>query len=100
LKIEYFKSRTFNRYLFKLITKLIKMKNSETYYMKDAQYYLPTKKGNPQLFFRIENIKINDGSVYKCLQYLSTCGGGWMGSSKNPNYKDFIKNKLIKIEKK
>jgi len=37
-----------------------------------AQYYLPKKDGKtPQLYYRIENIKYNDGTNKDVLEYLS-----------------------------
>ena len=64
---------------------------------RGAQYFMPMKDGiTPQLFYRFENIKYNDGTIAPRLQYLSTCGGGWMGSMENDE-KSFVKNKLVKI---
>ena len=62
-----------------------------------AQFYQPMKDGvTPQLYYRYKDIKYNDGTTEPRLQYLSTCGGGWMGSmEKNPE--EFVKNKLVKI---
>lgn len=64
---------------------------------KTAQFYLPNKDESIALFYRLEPIKYNDNTTELRLQYLSTCGGGWMGSSeRKPD--EFIKDRLIKIE--
>jgi hypothetical protein len=66
--------------------------------MKTAQFYLPMKDGKtPQLFYRIATIKWNDGTESQVLQYLSTCGGGWMNSDENKNKDKFIKERLLKV---
>lgn len=64
---------------------------------KGAQFYQPMKDGvTPQLFYRFADIKYNDGTTEKRLQYLSTCGGGWMGSMEKDE-DSFVKNKLVAI---
>lgn len=47
---------------------------------KDAQFCVLTKIGFIEMFYRIADIKMNDGTTEKHLQYYSSCGGGWMGS--------------------
>lgn len=67
--------------------------------MEGDRFFLPMKDGKtPQLFFRHKLIKINDGTYFLSLQYLSTCGGGWFGSCTNGNPKERkeLEKKLIK----
>jgi len=56
-------------------------------------YATLTKKGSVQLYYRYFNIKYNDGTFVKTLQYHSTCGGGWFGCRDTKN----IEPKLIEI---
>ena len=43
------------------------------------------KKGFISMFYKIETIKFNDSTTRDVLQYLSSCGGGWMNSDYNIN---------------
>ena len=61
---------------------------------KDAEYYFPTPDGIPQMYYKYELIKFNDGTEVKALCYLSYAKM-WCGSS-SANDPEFIA-KLIKI---
>lgn len=50
-----------------------------------AQFCITTRDGFPQLFYKIETVKLNDGTTEDVLLYHSSCGGGWMGTNeRNP----------------
>lgn len=62
-------------------------------------YYLPLKSNRDviTLFYRTKPTKFPDGSIQMVLQYKSTCGGGWFGSSIKGDKKKFIKENLIRL---
>ena len=60
---------------------------------KEATHYLPNPDGSIGLFYKWSYAKMNDGTIGKGLAYLSTCGGGWMGSSER-NPEKFFSEKL------
>lgn len=47
-----------------------------------AQFYLPNPDGSIALYYRITQVKFNDGTVGEGLQYLSSFGV-WQGSFDN-----------------
>ena len=72
-----------------------------------ASHYMTMKNGvTPQMYYRIEPVKIVGGEIYQCLQFYSECGGGWLGSGENvPSAQEgpdsskaiFIRERLIAI---
>lgn len=62
---------------------------------KTATHYLPAPNGNPQLWYRIGQIRVNTGEIVPTLEYQNHWGG-WSGTNA-ANHIEQIE-KLIKIE--
>ena len=63
---------------------------------RSATHYLPNKDGSIALFYKWVYTKCNDNTIAKGLSYLSTCGGGWMGSMER-NPENFMKERLLPL---